>query len=160
LNRVLRGQLGQTAFQIVHLSIQHNHLHLLVEAVSKQALSDGMRVFASRAAKAINRVQHHEGKVFLFRYHATQIRTPRQARHALAYVLNNWRHHGEDAMCEASRRAKLDPYASGYSFDGWKDGWHEAAFESLAVAAPRSWLLRVGWKKYGSIDPFERPGGH
>ena len=40
------------------------------------------------------------GKVFPDRYHAQIIRTPRQARHALAYVLNNWRKHGENKLAD------------------------------------------------------------
>ena len=43
IERALRHVLGQHAFRVVHMSIQHNHLHLLVEADDKDALSHGMR---------------------------------------------------------------------------------------------------------------------
>lgn len=33
---------------------------------------------------------------FCDRYHDEVVSTPRQARHALAYVLNNWRKYRED----------------------------------------------------------------
>src|SRR5262249_9688541 len=41
-------------FRIVHLSIQRNHLHLIVEADHKDALSRGMQGFSISAAKRIN----------------------------------------------------------------------------------------------------------
>jgi len=41
-------------FRIVHLSIQRDHLHLLVEARSKEALSSGMQGFQISAAKHLN----------------------------------------------------------------------------------------------------------
>src|SRR5262245_49988263 len=46
---------GRVDFRIVHMSIQHNHLHLLVEADTTLALARGMQGFATSAAKAINR---------------------------------------------------------------------------------------------------------
>jgi REP element-mobilizing transposase RayT len=41
-------------FRIVHLSIQHNHLHLLVEADHERALARGMQGFQISAAKHLN----------------------------------------------------------------------------------------------------------
>src|SRR5262245_61557171 len=41
-------------FRVVHISIQRNHLHLIVEAANKQALRKGMQRFAIRAARALN----------------------------------------------------------------------------------------------------------
>ena len=41
-------------------------------------------------------VERRRGNVFVDRYHAEKITNPRQARRALAYVLNNWRKHFED----------------------------------------------------------------
>ncbi len=41
-------------FRIVHLSIQHNHVHLLVEADDRIALARGMQAFEISAAKRIN----------------------------------------------------------------------------------------------------------
>src|SRR5690606_4761271 len=43
------------AFRIVHISIQRDHVHLIVEADSKTALSRGMQSFQISAAKHINR---------------------------------------------------------------------------------------------------------
>ena len=59
-----------------HTSIQHNHLHFLIEADDKKAFSHGMRSLAITAALAINDVCGRSGKVFAYRYHATSIGVP------------------------------------------------------------------------------------
>ena len=83
--------------RIVHASIQREHIHLLIEAETKGELSRGMQGFTISAAKQVNRaLGRKNGRVFSDRYHSEVITTPRRARHALAYVLNNWRKHGED----------------------------------------------------------------
>jgi hypothetical protein len=74
-------------------------VHRLVEAANKTALSRGMQGFQVSAAKHINRAysdqrgleRRRRGNVFTDRFHEEVIRTPRQARHTLSYVLNNWR---------------------------------------------------------------------
>jgi REP element-mobilizing transposase RayT len=164
LRKVLGRQLGKLGFRVCHVSIQHNHLHFLVEAGAKDTLTRGMQGLAISAAKAINRVCKRKGKVFEFRYHATQIRSPRQARHALAYVLNNWRRHKEDERAVAARFAAIDPYSTARQFTGWTEA-HRAVmprgfktFDPLEVSEPRTWLLSVGWKKRGTISAFETPG--
>ena len=142
--RVLCGFLGREDFRIVHISIQQNHLHMLVEARDRYALTEGMKSFATRAARAINKMDKARGKVFAFRYFATQIKTARYARHALAYVLNNWRRHREDFSCAAARAAKLDPYSSALSFDGWTTRFAvPEGFNPLPVSPPRTALLKI-----------------
>ncbi|MEJ7596695.1 MAG: transposase [Kofleriaceae bacterium] len=111
IRRVLLRYLGRDDFRVVHVSIQHNHLHLLVEAADQYALSRAMQSFAINAARAIRRSMRSHGKVFAYRYHATQIRTPYHARHALAYVLNNWRRHREDCASVHALAAKPDEHA-------------------------------------------------
>jgi REP element-mobilizing transposase RayT len=157
------------SFRIVHLSIQNNHVHLLVEASDRAALSRGMQSFQISAAKHINRTitrrmrlrSRRRGRVFADRYHAEIISSPRQARHALSYVLNNWRKHREDAGT-VSQRWSVDPYSTGVLFGGWKLGEAEVIawddHEPLIVWEPRTWLLREGWRKYGLIGWNEVPG--
>jgi hypothetical protein len=50
-NRRNRGR-----FQIVHFSVQSNHVHLLVEAQSHRALVEGIRGFNVSLARRINRL--------------------------------------------------------------------------------------------------------
>jgi REP element-mobilizing transposase RayT len=146
--------------RIVHMSIQHDHIHLLVEAANREALSKGMQAFQISAAKQINRTigrklrAKRRGRVFADRYFAEVVKSPRQARHALAYVLNNWRKHREDGGV-VTANWNVDPYSSGASFTGWKREpevvvWDE--HEALVVWEPRTWLLREGWRRWGLID--------
>jgi REP element-mobilizing transposase RayT len=160
LRQVLRRALGHADFRVVHLSIQHNHLHLLVEAADRQALTRRMQSFAINAARAINGTCGRRGKVFAYRFHATQIRTARQARCTLAYVLNNWRHHREDRVPGRPFEAALDPYSSGVSFTGWKGRRFlvPEGYRPLPVSPPATDLLRSRWARFGLIDAFECPG--
>jgi len=156
-------------FRIVHLSIQGTHIHLLIEADDKTALARGMQAFQISAAKHLNAAmavrtgKARRGNVFVDRYHARIIRTPKQARNALAYVLNNWRKHREnrDPMAR-EHRWRLDPFSSAPTFEGWRDidataiAW-PATYEPLPVWEPKTWLLREGWKKHGLISSTEIP---
>jgi hypothetical protein len=95
--------------------------------------------------------------------HLTVITSPRQARSAIAYDLNNWRRHREHLTGDAQRRAPIDPYASGVGFDGWADRPARLdlppGYEPLPVAGARSWLLTVGWRlKHPLIRVREVPG--
>ena len=155
-------------FRISHLSIQHNHIHMLVEAQSAEALATGMHGFQISAARHINTAlriggRRRRGPVFADRYHVLVIRSPRQARHTLAYVLGNWRKHGEDRRGLA-RSWWVDPFSSAVSFTGWKElegqpPWTiRPDYEWLVVCEPRSWLHRIGWKHHGAISIYEVPG--
>jgi REP element-mobilizing transposase RayT len=141
------------AFRVVHMSIQHNHLHLLVEAATSETLQRGMRGLTIALAKRINKSLERRGKVFEFRYHATTLTSPRQTRNALAYVLNNWRRHREDERGFHERTMPLDPYSSAISFGGWADysvrveDWPDVIEAPLPVAAPQTWLLSTGWTR-------------
>jgi REP element-mobilizing transposase RayT len=152
-------------FRVVHVSLQRTHVHLLVEADDARALSRGMQGFQISAAKQLNAAlatrrggARRRGTVFPDRFHAEPITCPRQARHALTYVLNNWRRHGEDAVGEA-RRWRVDPFSTGLLFPDWAERADEAmlwrgppTYEPLLVRRPRSWLLREGWKRAGTIS--------
>ena len=168
LRRALLATIGRESCRIVHITIQGSHIHLLVEADNRLALARGMQAFQISAAKHINAaltangIDPRRGTVFPDRYHARIITSRRGARHALAYVLNNWRHHREHRN-PAARGWAIDPYSSAKSFDGWRDldlstiAW-PAAYEPLPVWEPKTWLLREGWRMYGLIDPNEVPG--
>jgi REP element-mobilizing transposase RayT len=157
-------------FRIVHLSIQRNHVHLLAEAKNKLALARGMQGFQISAARNINTAlavgyRRRRGSVFADRYHLEVITSPTRARHALSYVLNNWRKHKEDQQGLA-RTWLVDPYSSAILFPDWKElegtpmMWPmRATDDPLVVRRPESWLLREGWKlsQCGSISVHDVP---
>jgi REP element-mobilizing transposase RayT len=159
-------------FRIVHLSIQRTHVHLIVEAHDKAALARGMQGFQISAAQHLYAASskgkpgpRRRGAVFPDRYRAQIITSPRQARHALAYCLNNWRRHQEDQRAPMSRWA-LDWFSSAAMFPGWAEYGDEAflwrgppTYAPLIVYQPRTWLLREGWKKAGTISCHEVPAG-
>jgi REP element-mobilizing transposase RayT len=158
-------------FRIVHMSIQRNHLHLIVEAEHKDALSRGMQGFSISAAKRINAAitartgVRRTGKVIADRFHARALTSPRAVRHALAYALNNWRRHREDREGIA-RTWKADPFSSGPVFFGWKELEHSPVlwplrptYHPLVVLRPRTWLLSRGWQEHHPlISVWEVPG--
>ena len=118
-----------------------------------------MQSFAINAARAINASDGGCGKVFAYRYHASQITTARYARSALAYVLNNWRKHRLDYEHPVARRAKLDPYSSALAFHGWTEAFvAPQGYVVLPVSPPRTRLLARDWACYGRIHPREIPG--
>jgi REP element-mobilizing transposase RayT len=165
---------GTAHFQVVHHSIQSNHLHLIVEAEDRRALTRGVQGLLVRIARALNRYWVRRGTVFADRFHERELRNPRQVRNALVYVLQNLRKHG-------IQLAGPDPYSSGPEFEGWISG-RATLRETRAGARPsrmggdalpefqrvrramrvsvrgaKTWLLGVGWMRHGPIDPRESP---
>jgi hypothetical protein len=157
-NRRNRGR-----FQIVHFSVQSNHVHLLVEAQSHRALVEGIRGFNVSLARRINRLLFRSGRLLAERWHGHPLTTPRAVRRALVYVLANARKHGEavgalDALSSA-------PYFGGFCEfpNGAPAGRHphlvppfaRSRAQRLPVAG--SWLLRVGWLRHALISIHEAP---
>ncbi len=130
----LRAARERFGVRIVHYSIQGNHLHLIVEAEDQAALSRGMQGLAIRLAKRLNALAHRRGAIFADRYHSHPLKTPREARNAVRYVLTNHRHHTLEHLPE-----------------GWTDPLASARFTQHVRAGrscgrPSVWLLRVGWR--------------
>ena len=156
------------AFRVVHVSVQGTHLHLLCEATEKRSLARGIQGFQIAAARALNRAvskgatKPRIGRVFTDRYHVESISSVRQTRHALAYVINNWRRHREDGGRVGLFDGRVDPFSSGVTFEGWRaaiETWplpHD--YEPPPVSRPETWLLAEGWKRAKPIGAFEVPG--
>ncbi|MBW2275262.1 MAG: transposase [Deltaproteobacteria bacterium] len=144
-------------FRLVHYSVQRNHLHLIVEAEDQDALSRGMRSLGTRIAHAVQRIFAVKGRVLEGAYHAHILRTPREVRHALRYVLLNVRKHWREFKGEAPPMG-LDECSSGRWFDGWKRQLPASRAGPREVAPAGSWLLRSGWRRHGLIDPASVPG--
>jgi REP element-mobilizing transposase RayT len=156
--RSLREACERGRFRVVHYSLQRDHAHLLVEAASARDLASGMKSIGARLARAINRVFHRRGSVLADRYHLRVLRTPREVRNALAYVLLNVRKHWRERH-GAPPPVRLDEASSGGWFDGWRGGAvSRAPPPGGAGARPRSRRLSLGWRRHGLVDAREVPG--
>jgi putative transposase len=173
-------QVGSEArrFQVVFHSVQSNHIHLIVESRDRATLATGMKGLKVRLARSLNRHWQRSGSIFADRYHARSLRTPREVRNALVYVLHNARKHGLSYQGP-------DLCSSGPWFDGWASASPPSSPEAagtlpLGPSAPepnsgqgkgpcsgtrtspatvraRTWLLGTGWKRWGLIGLEERP---
>jgi len=139
-------------FRILEFSIQDNHVHLIAEAEHRRALSGGVRGLAIRLARAVNRVLGRRGQVWSDRYHARVLTTPRAVRHALVYVLMNFRKHLKHVT-------GIDPCSSAPWFAGWRTPHTAAGIGPPPVATASTWLARIGWRRRGLIGLDERPKG-
>ncbi|HWO26866.1 MAG TPA: transposase [Kofleriaceae bacterium] len=157
-------------FRIVHMSIQRDHIHLIVEADSRRALSKGVQGFSISAARQINKAitarggDRRTGRVIGERYHARPLTYPRAVRNAIAYLLGTWRHHGEDRASFA-RTWKVDPFSSGPVFFDWQELadspvlWPlRPTYHPLIVFRPRTWLLQSWPRFHPLISVYEVPG--
>ncbi len=136
-------------FRIFEVSVQKNHLHLLVEAEGATGLARGCQGLAVRLAKAVNRTLCRRGSVWSDRYHARHLATPVEVRRALVYVLQSWKKHVRGARA-------LDPLSSAAWFSSWRAPLAPPPGPA-PVSTPRTWLARVGWKRYGPLDRGEGP---
>jgi REP element-mobilizing transposase RayT len=150
-----RSELGLT---VREHSVQGTHIHIIGEVEGRAGLSRGMQGLNIRLARAINRVAERTGKVFADRYQVEVLRTPRQVKNALAYVLNNLRHHEEQIGFEPYPRDHVDELSSAPWFAGWRIPVKHGATGPPPHAPPRTWLLRTGWRRHGLLDPGYVPG--
>jgi REP element-mobilizing transposase RayT len=153
-------------FRVIQFSVQGDHLHLVVEATSKAALSRGMQGLAIRIARRVNALVSRSGKLWADRFFSRELRSPRVVRNALAYVLNNFRKH------RAVGASRIDPYSSAPYFDGFRNLRGLApcelpansAFpltprgvpppakpEDIPIVPAQTWLAERGWRRTRSL---------
>jgi REP element-mobilizing transposase RayT len=153
---VLRKAKVRLGTRVVQFSVQSNHLHLIVETAGRAALSRSMQGIGVRLARGLNDRLRRRGAVFGDRYHARALRTPREVRHALVYVLQNHKHHAVGA----GRASQFDALSTAAYFDGFTPmvaRWPPVPRDEVPVARATTWLLRVGWRRLGLIRPEEAP---
>jgi putative transposase len=159
---------------VLHYSVQQDHIHLVVEAADKRALSSGVRGLAIRVALYVNDLLLRRGSFWADRWHGRALKTPREVRSALVYVLANFRKHLLAKRNEAARTPSgIDPCSSAAWFDGFRE-WTPASgrpppfaecsasggsfgVDDMPVAPARSWLARVGWRRHGLVGIDEAP---
>jgi REP-associated tyrosine transposase len=128
IRKALQDASERFGVQVVHFSVQGNHLHLIVEAEGRDALSKSMKGLAVRVAVGLNRLAGRRGTVFADRYHARVLGTPREVANTIRYVVDNYRKHTREALPHEWQ----DPFASSIA---------------APLRAPKVWLLRIGWRR-------------
>ena len=126
---------ARPGFRLVHFAVLSNHLHFIVEADSKHALSMGMQLLLHSVSRRLNALFVREqggrqktrepgagyrspagwlGRVFADRYHVHALKTPTEMERAVAYVRDNAKnHYGAQAsgLARVGRRL-LDTFSS------------------------------------------------
>ena len=157
--KIYAARVRDFGVNVVHFSVQSNHIHMIVEVLNNQSLGRAMRSLAGRLGKMIRDLVKRGsaglpiGKVFFGRYHMRVIRSPLQMRNALRYVLLNFSQHEE--LID-----HLDQYSTASSFTEWRSLLRERygaliedQVESLIIPGQRefgeawSWLCKVGWMR-------------
>ncbi len=177
-DRVFRAVVLQVAaavargVRVVHYSVQHDHIHLMVEAEDKKALARGMQFLFSRVAFAVNRVARRSGSLFRDRHHRHELKSPTEVRRALVYVLFNFRKHDLQGGVTANQEGLLLDQCSSAA---WFEAWHPEAQpppeivvlrrrkdgDEQPTANAKTWLGRAGWLRAGGPIRFnELPALH
>jgi REP element-mobilizing transposase RayT len=155
-NRALRGVLcavhdRRVGFRVLAYSLQSNHLHFVVEGDTHTAFLGGVRALNIRLAIRFNRVLGRRGRLFSEVHHRRELKTPREVRNAIAYVLLNHRRHAPKAGL------LLDPFSAAAWFDGWKVPIPRPP-DPPPIQRACTWLGAVGWRRHGLLSPDEIPG--
>ena len=162
----IRGatQRAPERFRVLHFSVQWDHVHHVVEASDKRALSAGVRGVSIRLARYVNELLVRRGRFWADRWHGRALTSPRQVRQVLVYVFGNFRKHSRRALARG-----VDAYSSGVAFDGWRKltsgadppvvagPSHEAMGAEVVVGVSKTWLGGVGWRRAGLIGVDEAP---
>jgi len=85
--------------RIIHFSLQHNHVHLIVVAATNSILTKGMRSLTITMSKIIG-----QGRIQVQRYHLHVLKSRREAKNAIHYVLFNEKKH--------TGKMKIDSYST------------------------------------------------
>ena len=154
------GTPSASRFRVTHFAILNDHLHLLTEAADRPSLARGLQGLAIRIARALNRLWARRGAVFADRYHDRILKTPREVRNALVYVLANGKKHAATGR-EVRVAQPVDTFTSAPWFDGFRER-ERVSVRGLEgtpppVTPPRTWLLTLGWRRHGLLSVHELP---
>ena len=69
------------------------------------------------ASRALNALLLRRGRFWSDRWHGRALGSPREVRHALVYVLANFRKHARQRLPRG-----VDAFSSALAFDGWRVG--------------------------------------
>ncbi|HEX5051622.1 MAG TPA: hypothetical protein VFZ65_07620 [Planctomycetota bacterium] len=148
----------RNGFRLTHYAVLNDHLHLLVEARDRQTLTLGLQGLAIRIAKALNKLWSRGGSVFADRYHDRILKTPREVRNAIVYVLANGKKHAAEGR-EVSVPRAIDTFSSAPWFDGFRETVTVRGLEGIVrpVTDAHTWMLTIGWRKHGLLSVHDLP---
>jgi REP element-mobilizing transposase RayT len=157
LTHFARGK-DRFGFRLLHFAILNDHLHFVVEAKDRTALSRGLQGLLIRLARGLNKLWGRKGKVFADRYHDRALKSPREVRNALVYVLGNGKKHAAQGRMIAHFDGP-DMFTSAPWFDGFVAAIEVRGIDGipLPVARARTWLANDGWRRLGKIGLEEQP---
>lgn len=121
--------------KILHFSLESNHVHLILEAQNNALLTQGMRSLTITFAKGVNK-----GRIQLERYHLHVLKTLRETRNAVHYVLFNHQKHRN------LKKAYINDYSS-------------LGFVKDLRGLAKSVKLTVVWRKIQELDFLDIPEG-
>ncbi len=150
-------------FRLIHYAVRGDadkadHLHLLVEARDRRALTRGMQGLSIRIAKALNRLWNRHGTVFADRYDGRICKTPREVHTALSYMLANGK-----KRTAAGRKVAGSPAVDAFTSAPWFDGFRKPLAAPITdaierpVALARTWILTTGWRRHGLLSVRDLP---
>ena len=149
LERAFRKGKERDGFALLHYSIQHEHIHLMVEVKNRRKLSRGLQALGIRVAKSLNSFwRRRRGRVFAERYFSAAVEGWRQLWRTVRYILNNGRKHGSWTV-----KGRPDPYSSGSWYLPWRLRDICRPLRSSPVAEPSSF----SFLPYIAIDDVPGP---
>jgi putative transposase len=128
-------------------AIESTHIHFMGEADSNASLTSGILSLQGCIVWGLRKVFDYFGGVFDGRFHLHELKSPREVRNALLYVIFNHAKH-----CQAAWFA--DAFSSAFAFadlhryvkkPGRPPRWQAEITRVLSPA--KSWLQTVGWKR-------------
>jgi putative transposase len=165
--RACIGRAHRGGLRITHVSVQRDHVHLIVEAPDRRGMARGLQGNASGIARAVNHLVRRTGRFWRDRYHRRDLASPRAVRNAIVYVTMNFRKH--EAHDETALTV-LDSRSSAAWLEGWQPRagpWlgelrrirlvQEMPSDRPPVTQSSTWLGASGWKRRGLIAPEEAP---
>ena len=145
--KLMRGLLADkndARFQIVDLSIQSNHIHLVVEAQNRKTAIRKMQGFMIAFAKRLNRILGRtKGKVWADRYFSRDIESSRDMHNVLSYIFANAKKHG----VIPNEPDVYDVYSTASRFLGFPRG----ETEPWPRPKPRTAMLSRWWRAHGPV---------
>ena len=96
--------------------------------------------------------------MFADRYHDRILKTPREVRNALLYVLANGKKHAAEGR-EVHVPAAIDTFTSAPWFDGFREPFRVRGLEVIVrpVTDAHTWMLTIGWRRHGLLSVHDLP---